>query len=297
MTARELLTQLKEKSIDVKANGDRLIIDAPKGTVTPELRAALAEHKAELLKILNTPPVEEPLLPVKIATPVAEAAAETRPISRAREVATSSIEEEIKTLQDEVTRLRAEEAARRAEVETARLAAEHAFHQERERARQEQEGAARRRAEQEKLRIEAEARERARDAFMKHGYFDDATRDLRVAESANERAAAARRLSFVRNQEATPHLTAALDDSSPDVRRAAVEALMDLRDPSAIAPLNSLMQTETDRKVPRSLIKHAIEACATTAPDDAAPTPDVNSFPAAASASSPAETEREVIEI
>src|SRR5205807_8978916 len=94
-----------------------------------------------------------------------------------------------------------------------------------------------------------ERRERARNAFMKHGYFDDATRDLRIAESANERAAAARRLSFVRNQEATPHLTAALDDSSPDVRRAAVEALMDLRDPSAIASLNSLMQTETDRKV------------------------------------------------
>src|SRR5436853_4537217 len=108
MTARELLTQLKEKSIDVKANGDRLVIDAPKGTVTPELRAALAEHKADLMKILNTPAVEEPLSPVKIATPVAEAAAETRPISRAREVATSSIEEEIKTLQHEVARLRAE---------------------------------------------------------------------------------------------------------------------------------------------------------------------------------------------
>jgi hypothetical protein len=71
-----------------------------------------------------------------------------------------------------------------------------------------------------------ERRERAREAFMKHGYFDDATRDLRVAESANERAAAARRLSFVRDRDATPHLVAALDDSSPDVRRAAVEALI-----------------------------------------------------------------------
>ena len=140
-----------------------------------------------------------------------------------------------------------------------------------------------------------ERRERARDAFMRHGYFDDATRDLRVGESANERAAAARRLSFVRDREATPHLIAALDDSSPDVRRASVEALMDVRDPSAIAPLNSLMQTETDRKVPRSLIKHAIEACATTAPDELAPTPAVSSFPAPAAAS--AETEREVIEI
>jgi len=104
-------------------------------------------------------------------------------------------------------------------------------------------------------------------------------------------------LSFVRNQEATPHLTAALDDSSPDVRRAAVEALMDLRDPSAIASLNSLMQTETDRKVPRSLIKHAIDACATSAPEEISASPAADLFPAAASASPAAETEREVIEI
>ena len=105
-------------------------------------------------------------------------------------------------------------------------------------------------------------RELARAAFMKHGYFDDATRDLRIAESPNERAAAARRLSFVHDKEATPHLIGALDDPSPDVRRTAVEALMDLRDPAAIGPLNSLMQTENDRKVPRTLLKHAIDACA-----------------------------------
>lgn len=138
-------------------------------------------------------------------------------------------------------------------------------------------------------------RERARAAFMKHGYFDDATRDLRTADSANERAAAARRLSFVHDREATPHLIGGLDDSSPDVRRASVEALMDLRDPAAIAPLNSLMQTETDRKVPRTLLKHAIEACATGGAD---------AEPVAATTSSvvePAtegtESEREVIEI
>src|SRR5438132_10237180 len=70
----------------------------------------------------------------------------------------------------------------------------------------------------------AERRERARASFMKHGYFDDATRDLRTAGSENERAAAARRLSFVHDREATPHLIGALGDSSPDVRRAADEA-------------------------------------------------------------------------
>jgi len=142
----------------------------------------------------------------------------------------------------------------------------------------------------------ATRREQARAAFMKHGYFDDATRDLRIADSANERAAAARRLSFVHDREATPHLVGALDDPAPDVRRAAVEALMDLRDPTAIGPLNSLMQTENDRKVPRTLIKHAIEACATAFADEASSVA-VPSRPPVAIPERQIETEREVIEL
>jgi hypothetical protein len=142
-------------------------------------------------------------------------------------------------------------------------------------------------------------RQRARAAFMKHGYFDDATHDLRTAESPNERAAAARRLSFVHEGEATPHLIGALDDPSPDVRRAAVEALMDLRDPAAIGPLNSLMQTENDRKVPRTLIKHAIDACATGTPAEySAPlSSPVASQELPERSSLPVDSEREVIEL
>jgi hypothetical protein len=141
-------------------------------------------------------------------------------------------------------------------------------------------------------------RDRARAAFMNHGYFDDATRDLRIADAPVERAAAARRLSFVHDREATPHLIAALNDSAPEVRRTAVEALMDLRDPAAIGPLNSLMQTETDRKVPRTLIKHAIDACATAAPADGAAPSDVSAAtPAPQLSATPTEPEREVIEL
>lgn len=141
----------------------------------------------------------------------------------------------------------------------------------------------------------AARQERAREAFMKHGYFDDATRDLRAAESDNERAAAARRLSFVHDREATPHLIGALSDPAPDVRRASVEALIDLRDPSAVGPLNSLLQTENDRKVPRTLIKRALEACTTSAPEamSKVPAPESSSPPPPQSI----ETEREVIEI
>ena len=141
-------------------------------------------------------------------------------------------------------------------------------------------------------------RDRARAAFMNHGYFDDATRDLRIADAPVERAAAARRLSFVHDREATPHLIAALDDSAPEVRRTAVEALMDLRDPAAIGPLNSLMQTETDRKVPRTLIKHAIDACATAASADSSSPSDVSAAtPAPQLSATPNEPEREVIEL
>ena len=55
MTARNLLAQLREKGIEIKTSGaDRLVIDAPKGAITPELRSALSAHKVELLQILNS---------------------------------------------------------------------------------------------------------------------------------------------------------------------------------------------------------------------------------------------------
>ncbi|MGB7921600.1 MAG: HEAT repeat domain-containing protein, partial [Pyrinomonadaceae bacterium] len=107
-----------------------------------------------------------------------------------------------------------------------------------------------------------ERRERAREAFIKHDYFDEATKDLRTAKADAERASAARSLGLARDTSATPHLVAALEDSSPEVRRAAVEALADLRDPEALAPLQSLLEREKDRKVPRGLIRRAIEASA-----------------------------------
>jgi len=150
---------------------------------------------------------------------------------------------------------------------------------------------------------DASRRERARDVFMNDGYFDDATRDLRIADSPTERAAAARRLSFVQDREATPHLTAALEDSAPEVRRAAVEALLDQRDPDAIAPLNALMRVETDRKVPHTLIGRAIEASTTGTREDQFPVSNAGSVAASSSVaaeqfqSRPVESEREVIEI
>ncbi|HVG35099.1 MAG TPA: HEAT repeat domain-containing protein, partial [Pyrinomonadaceae bacterium] len=110
-----------------------------------------------------------------------------------------------------------------------------------------------------------ERRDRALKAFTEHGYFDDATRDLRTAEVPAERAAAARKLGLTRDNAATPHLSAALEDATPEVRRATVEALAELRDPEAIGPLESLLEREEDRKVPHALIQRAIRASAAAA--------------------------------
>lgn len=101
---------------------------------------------------------------------------------------------------------------------------------------------------------------RARAAFLRHGYFDDATRNLQSAEAPGQRASAAHALSLLRDRAATPHLIAALEDPSAEVRRTSVEALAELRDPAALEPLEALRWRETSRQVPRALIMRAIEA-------------------------------------
>ncbi|MFS8085675.1 MAG: HEAT repeat domain-containing protein, partial [Acidobacteriota bacterium] len=172
MTAQELLSQLREKGVEVKTSGDdRLVIDAPRGTITEELRSALAANKAELLQILKTeqtrsaPAVatnDETARPLSRPPVSEEAPAKVARKDESAMVAESTAEE-INQLQVELTRLRTEEEARRAEVEAARLAAEHSLRTEQERWRHAEEESARRRAEQEKKRIEAEARERAEE--------------------------------------------------------------------------------------------------------------------------------------
>lgn len=171
MTAGSLLSELREKGVEVKTSGDdRLVIDAPKGAITPELRNALAEHKAELLQILKreqsahapAPIATEPAAPVaskpEVATPPA-------PLAKSvdEDPAASLAAQEIQQLEAELTRLKAEEQTRRAEFESARLAAENASRSESERRRQQEAESARQRAELEKQRIAAEAREHAEE--------------------------------------------------------------------------------------------------------------------------------------
>ncbi len=53
MTAAELLDLLHAHAIGIVADGDTLRLKAPPGFVTPELRAELARHKAELIKLID----------------------------------------------------------------------------------------------------------------------------------------------------------------------------------------------------------------------------------------------------
>ena len=53
---------------------------------------------------------------------------------------------------------------------------------------------------------------------------------------------------------------AALFDTAPEVRRSAVEALGEIGDPAAVAPLNDLVARETSRQVPPAMVRQAIDS-------------------------------------
>lgn len=53
MSLMKLLLELRNLGVNVKAEGERLVGDAPTGVLTPELQKALAAHKGELLSLLR----------------------------------------------------------------------------------------------------------------------------------------------------------------------------------------------------------------------------------------------------
>ena len=53
MTIDEFLSHLRKLDIKIWADGDRLRLNAPKGVLTPDLQAELAERKAEILVFLH----------------------------------------------------------------------------------------------------------------------------------------------------------------------------------------------------------------------------------------------------
>lgn len=63
MTPSELLDSLRALGATLSTTGDRLRADVHQGALTPELREALAEHKAALVALVRKPQEEgEPAL-------------------------------------------------------------------------------------------------------------------------------------------------------------------------------------------------------------------------------------------
>lgn len=54
MMAPALLVELEAQGVHLTAHGDRLVFDAPAGTMTPERLALMKAHKLELLTLLTT---------------------------------------------------------------------------------------------------------------------------------------------------------------------------------------------------------------------------------------------------
>jgi TubC N-terminal docking domain len=53
MNAHALLNELRSQDVHLEAEGSHLIVNAPAGTFTDELRLVLTEHKPSLLKVLE----------------------------------------------------------------------------------------------------------------------------------------------------------------------------------------------------------------------------------------------------
>jgi len=51
MSAVQLIRECRDAGIRLQARGDRLHVEAPAGSVTPQLRQRLVEYKAELLAL------------------------------------------------------------------------------------------------------------------------------------------------------------------------------------------------------------------------------------------------------
>lgn len=190
MTAHELISQLRAKGVEIKVSGeDRLLIDAPKGTITEDLRNALSNNKAAILDILKlehqpvTLPIEPEETNIAVSSTIEEPSVDSQrtpsiaksviapppetSLTAAASPSSSPMKEEIVRLEAELQRLQTEEVARRAEVEAERLSAENALRVEQERWRKAEEELARERAEQERQRIEAEAHERAQEEKLR----------------------------------------------------------------------------------------------------------------------------------
>src|SRR5437868_9648747 len=110
-----------------------------------------------------------------------------------------------------------------------------------------------------------------------------AVRDLRIGDTDAKRADAARKLGSARSSLAVGYLIEGLSDRSAEVRRAAVEALSEIGDASAVEPLRSLLEKEIDPLLQSNTIVAAIakiRAAETAETSEGFMKPTISSLPA-----------------
>lgn len=256
MTTKALLQRCAELGIKLALREDddnRLLVDAPKGVLSASLRNALAAHKRDLIAVLKAQRTSRPSLPHSSAQD---------PDTGTRKPATttpSSPEATPLILEHSTTNPTGQ--SHRTEVEVTKLLSGSEFD---ESVVNTSDVAARQSVSAQLLAAltgrNADERSRARNAFLTFGFLSEATSELRTADSPAERAAAARKLGVVRDSGGTSQLIESLEDSAPEVRRAAVESLGLVGDPSALPALNALLLRENSRQLPPALIRHAINS-------------------------------------
>jgi len=259
MTVNSLMEKCAELGIKLALKGeasDRLQVDAPKGALTAELRDALTAKKSDLITALKTRAVSRPVLSEKDSTTVTHESIRSTPQSpeatplileqpyTTPAVNSGRVEVEVNNLlagyDYDAGVINSSDAMTRQQVSTQLLTA--------------------------LTSGKANQHERARSAFVGHGFFSEAATQLRSADSPGERAAAARKLGAVGETKAVGDLISALEDSAPEVRRAAVESLGQLGDAAAVGPLNDLLLRETSRQLPLAVIRHAINSLGVSEP-------------------------------
>ncbi len=273
----------------LKSDGsDRLVVDAPKGALTPSLRDELAARKPQLIAFLKTrnqtasqaqvstshsSETEGRAPAIRTNVPEARSLIQEQPLSVTStqfEAAEGEVKKLLAGREYDVNVVDAQDSATRQIISAQLLVALASGN--------------------------GDTRDAARRAFMGHGYFDDATRQLRSADSPAERVAAARQLAVVQVSSANAPLIAALYDSAPEVRRASVEALAQVGDTAAISPLHELLAREQSRQLPEAVIRQAINAISVTQAKSVsrpvAPVVEVSEKPA--SSFQPAQPKREI---
>jgi pyochelin synthetase len=81
MNLHLLIDSLTDRGIKLSIEGDALIVDAPKGTLTSDVREALTAQKAEIVALLHQHRDRQPVNDLPVLVPAPESCYEPFPLT------------------------------------------------------------------------------------------------------------------------------------------------------------------------------------------------------------------------